>query len=326
MIAKEVGIAMKTVGAGLGRSKNHTGLLKKIKDSDRIQCYLLIALPLIGFFVFTLYPILWSAVKSFYYYDLVPSNTRFVGLKNFITLFTNGEDYWKAWLFTFKYMFIKLPIEIPLALILAVFLSKNLKLSGFFRNMYYLPCVISMAIIGIIFANIFDPFGIVNAWLLKLNVITEPIDWFGDTNKALFVLVLGGIWSSFGTNVVYFTAALSNVPKDLYEAAEIDGAGVFRKFFSVTVPMISNVFQTILLLAINGTLRTGEYIIVMTNGAPAGTTLTAEAYVMKSFLPGFSTGTPDLGYGCALSVISSIICAGIGLLYLRASRKMTELY
>lgn len=317
---------MKTTSTGLVRDKKRTGLIKKIKDSDSIQCYLLIALPLIGFFVFTLYPIIWSAVKSFYYYDLVPSNTKFVGLKNFITLFTNGEDYWSAWLFTFKYMLIKLPIEIPLTLILAVFLNKGLKLSGFFRNIYYLPCVISMAIIGIIFANIFDPFGIVNAWLMNLNIISEPIDWFGDTNRALFVLVLGGIWSSFGINVVYFTAALSNVPKDLYEAAEIDGAGVVRKFFSVTIPMISNVFQTILLLAINGTLRTGEYIIVMTNGAPAGTTLTAEAYVMQSFLPGFSTGTPDLGYGCAMSVISSIICAGIGVLFLRASKKMTQLY
>lgn len=317
---------MKTINAELKRQDKRLSLWQKIKNSDQAQCYMLIALPLIGFFVFTIYPIIWSAIKAFYYYDLVPSNTRFVGLKNFVTLFTNGGDYWNAWLFTFKYMLIKLPIEIPLALILAVFLSKGLKLSGFFRNMYYLPCVISLAIIGTIFANLFDPFGIVNAWLLKFNIISQPIDWFGNTDRALAVLLLGGVWSSFGINVVYFTAALSNVPKDLYEAADIDGAGVFTKFFRVTVPMIASVFQTILLLAINGTLRVGEYIIVMTNGAPAGTTLTAEAYVMQSFLPGFSTGTPNLGYGCALSIISSIICAGIGLIYMSVSKKMTEIY
>lgn len=306
--------------------QDHKSLWSRIKSSDTAQCYLLIALPLIGFFVFTIYPIIWSAIKAFYYYDLVPSNTRFVGLKNFITLFTNGGDYWSAWLVTFKYLIIKLPIEIPLALVLAVLLSKGLKGSGFFRNMYYLPCVISMAIIGVMFSNLFDPFGVVNSWLLKYNIISEPIEWFGNANSALAVLVLGGIWSSLGINVVYFTAALSNVPKDVYEAADIEGAGVITKFFRITVPMISSVFQTILLLAINGTLKTGELILVMTNGAPAGRTLTAEAYVMQSFLPGFSTGMPNIGYGCALSLVSSVICAAIGLIYMRMTKNMADVY
>lgn len=306
--------------------QEHKSLWSKIKYSDQAQCYLLIALPLIGFFVFTIYPIIWSAMKAFYYYDLVPSNTRFVGLKNFITLFTNGSDYWSAWLVTFKYLIIKLPIEIPLALVLAVLLNKGLRGSGFFRNIYYLPCVVSMAIVGIMFSNLFDPFGIVNSWLLKYNIISEPIEWFGDANFALAVLIIGGIWSSFGINVVYFTAALSNVPKDVYEAADIDGAGAITKFFRITVPMISSVFQTILLLAINGTLKTGELILVMTNGAPAGRTLTAEAYVMQSFLPGFSTGMPNIGYGCALSLVSSVICAAIGLIYMRITKNMTDVY
>lgn len=305
---------------------NKKSLWSRIKASDQAQCYLLLALPLIGFFVFTIYPIIWSAIKAFYYYDLVPSNTRFVGLKNFVTLFTNGKAYWSAWLVTFKYLAIKLPFEIPLALVLAVLLDKGLKGSNFFRNMYYLPCVISMAIIGVMFSNLFDPFGVVNSWLLKYNVISEPIEWFGNANSALAVLVMGGIWSTFGTNVLYFTAALSNVPKEVYEAADIDGAGSLTKFFKITIPMISSVFQTVLLLAINGTLRVGEYIIVMTNGAPAGKTLTAEAYVMQSFLPGFSTGTPNIGYGCALSIISSVICAAIGIAYMRVSRKMSSIY
>lgn len=306
--------------------QDHKSLWSKIKSSDKIQCYLLIALPLIGFFVFTIYPIIWSAIKSFYYYDLVPSNTRFVGLKNFITLFTNGGDYWSAWLVTLKFLMIKLPIEIPLALVLAVLLNKGIKGSGFFRNMYYLPCVVSMAIIGVIFANLFDPFGVINAWLLKCNIISQPIEWFGNASTSLAVLIIGGIWSSFGINVVYFTAALSNVPNDVYEAADIEGAGAIAKFFRITVPMISSVFQTVLLLAINGTLKTGELILVMTNGAPAGRTLTAEAYVMQSFLPGFSTGMPNIGYGCALSIISSIICAAVGILYMRLSRNMSNIY
>ncbi len=308
------------------KTQNKLRIIEKIKSSDSIQCYLLLAVPIIGFLVFTIYPILWSAFKAFFYYDMVPNNTRFTGLQNFLTLFTKGQDYWKAWLVTFKYMFIKLPIEIPLALVLATLLSKGLKGSNFFRNMFYLPCVISLAINGIMFTNIFDVFGIVNSWLLKLGFITQPVDWFGNTTTAMVVLVIGGIWAAFGINVVYFTAALSNVPKDLYEAADIEGAGTLRKFFCITIPMISKVFQTILLLAINGTLRAGEYIIVMTNGAPAGTTMTAEAYLMKSFLPGFSSGMPNIGYGCAMSIVSSIICAAIGLLYMKSTKKISELY
>ena len=185
-----------------------------------------------------------------------------------------------------------------------------------------------MAIVGIIFSNIFDVFGLANAWLSKLGIINAPIDWFGGKWTAMFVLILGGIWSNLGTNVVYFTAALSNVPRELYEAADMEGAGACTKFFKITVPMIAKVFQTILLLAINGTLRVGEYIIVMTNGAPAGKTLTAEAYVIKMFLPGFASGSSvvNVGYGCAVSIISSIICAAIGILYMRSTRKVSELY
>ena len=307
-------------------NKEDKSIIEKIKSSDKMQCYLLLALPIIGFLVFTIYPIIWSVLKSFYYYDLVPNNTRFVGIDNFKTLFAKGIDYWKGWVVTIKFGIPKLLIEIPLALILATILSKGLKGSNIIRNIFYLPCVISLAIVGIMFTNLFDPFGVINAWMLKLGWISKPIDWFGKTNSALFVLILGGIWANFGTNVIYFTAALSNVPKELYEASYIEGAGRCTRFFKITIPMISKVFQTILLLAINGTLRVGEYIIVMTNGAPARTTLTAEAYVMKSFLPGFASGMPNLGYGCAMSIISSVICALVGIIYMRATKKISDLY
>ena len=301
-------------------------LFERIKSSDKAQYYLLLALPIIGFLVFTIYPIIWSAIKAFYFYDLIPNNTRFVGLGNFDILLKKGGDYWNAWLVTFKFLIYKLPIEMPAALIVASLLNKGLKGSNIFRNIYYLPCVISLAIVGIIFTNIFDAFGVVNSWLINAGLLKEPIDWFGKTNTAMIVLIIGSLWASFGTNVVYFTAALSNVPKDLYEAASVEGAGRFTQFFKITVPMIAKVFQTILLLAINGTLRTGEYIIVMTNGAPARTTLTAEAYVMKMFLPGFSSGNPNIGYGCALSIVSSLICAAVGLIYMRATAKLADLY
>ena len=301
--------------------------LMNMKESQKIeaQCYALLLLPLIGFFVFKIYPILWTASKAFYYYDQIPSNTRFTGLENFINAFQD-KQYWASWITTWEFTFIKLPIEICIALILAVMLKGNLKGAGFFRGICFMPTIISSALISVIFMNMFDYFGFINYWLDKLHIINEPIDWFSTKANAMTILVLGSIWGNFGTNVIYFTSALTNVPDDLYEAATIDGASKTRQFFSITIPMIAPVFQTILLLGINGTIQTGDYIITMTNGAPGGLTHTAGSFLVSSFLPGFATGRVNVGYGCTFSLISSAIFAGVAVIYSKLSAKMQEVY
>lgn len=314
--------SIKTLG---NKTKQKKGIIETIKGSKIIQSYLLLGLPLIGFFVFTIYPILWAATKSLFYFDNIPSNTQFTGLQNFANLL-HDKNYWSAWITTFKLAIYKLPFEVPLALIVAILLMGTKRFSGFFRTMYFMPHVVSISIVGVIFTNLFDCFGFINALLQKINPSIGVIDWFQDPSLALVALIIGSLWSGFGINVLYFSAALTNVPEELYEAAEIDGAGTIRKFFSVTLPMIAPVFQTILLLAINGTLHIGEYIIVMTNGAPAGTTHTVGSYVISTFLPGFSTGNPNIGYGCAMALCSSVVYGLVALIYLRVSKKMQEVY
>lgn len=116
------------------------------------------------------------------------------------------------------------------------------------------------------------------------------------------------------------------MPEDLYEAAEIDGAGKVRKFFKITIPMIAPIFQTILLLAINGTLQTGEIIILMTNGAPAGLTHTAASYIISKFVPGFAESGVNIGYGCALSIINSCIFGTVAIVYSKLTSKLQNLY
>ena len=298
-----------------------------LKRSVSIQCYLLLALPLIGFFVFTIYPIIWAFLKAFFYYDKNPFNTRFVGIENFINVFSKDKSYWASWLTTFKIMFMKLPFEIPMALVFAVMLKNVSKKSGqFFRAVFTMPNVVSTAIIGVIFTNMFDYFGFINELLINLGILKEPFNWFGSTIGSLIALCVGSLWSCIGVNILYFTAALTNVPEDVYEAAEIDGANTFVKFFRITIPMIAPVFRTILLLAINGTIQGGEYIIAFTNGAPGGSTLTVGAYMIKTFLPGFATGAPNVGYGCAAAIITSILATVVALIYQRVSIKMKEVY
>ena len=298
-----------------------------LRKSVSIQCYILLSLPLIGFFVFTIYPILWAFTKAFFYYDKNPLNTRFTGIDNFINIFLMDKTYWRAWLTTFKFMIFKLPFEVPIALCIAVMMRNISKKSGMaFRAVFTMPNIISVAIVGVIFTNMFDYFGCINAFLERLGVISGPIDWFGNPGGALAALCVGNIWSCIGINILYFTAALSNVSEDIYEAAKIDGANVIVTFFRITIPMIAPVFQTILLLAINGTMQCGEYIIAFTNGAPGGATNTVGSYMIKTFLPGFAAGAPNIGYGCAMAIITSVICTLVAGIYMKLSRKMKEVY
>ena len=301
-------------------------VIKKISGSIPIQCYLLLGLPLIGFFLFTLYPILWAFAKSFFYYDQIPSNTLYVGLKNFIHIFSENGIYWKSWLTTLEFTLLKLPFEVVLTLVLAYFLSKKIKGASFIRGVYFMPTVISAVLCSVIFTNLFQYFGYFNDIFIKMGIISEPIDWFANKWSAMTVLVASSVWKNFGTNVLLFTAALTNVPEELYEAADIDGAGAFRKFISVTVPMIAPVFQTILLLAINGTLHVGEFIVTMTNGAPGGATHTVGSYILVNYVPGFASGTVDIGYGAAISIITSIIYGLVAFGYNKISAKLQNVY
>ena len=296
-----------------------------LKTSKYIQCYIMIALPLIGFLVFTVYPYGWTAVKSWYYYTGNPSATHFSGWENFKMVFSD-KTYWNSWLTTFKLTIYKLPIELPLAMLLAVLLNKGLRGSGFYRSMFFMPSVISVAILGLIVTNMFDYFGFVNAWLMKLNIIKEEIDWTGSTFASLTALMIGSLWSSFGINVMYFIAALSNIDEELYESAYIDGAGRFTIFFKITLPLMAPVLQTIILLALNGTLHCNEYILVTTNGAPGGTTHTVMSYISSTFLPGFAAGDVNLGYGSAMSLVTSMFMCLFAVLYSKLSSKMSNIY
>ncbi len=287
----------------------------------------MLALPIIGFLVFTLYPQLWTFKWAFYNYNQIPSQTRFVGLDNFKKFLFYDFSYWRYWWQTIRFAVIKIPIEMTIALTLASLINQQgLKGKGFFRALYYTPVVISGVVVSVIFSNLFGYFGVINDLLIKMGFIGENIDWFATGFGATVVLVVASIWNTFGINVLYFVAALNNVPKDCYESARLDGANAFTVFFRITLPLIVPVFRIILLLSILGTLGVGEFVITLTGGGPSGATQTVNSYIVKTFVPGFAEITPNIGYGCAISIVTSILYAIIALFYNKLSAKKADIY
>lgn len=287
--------------------------VNRAKKEEERWCYFMLIIPIVGFAVFSVYPILWTFKWSFYNYTGVDSSAAFIGLKNFVRVFQD-KIYWSTWLTTLEFTLLKVPLEMCLALGLAIILMKGLKGSGFFRIVFYMPNVISVAVIGVIFTNMFGYYGVIN------TLFGHNADWFSSKLTAIVMLVLVSIWNTFGVNVMYLMSALANVPAELYECASLDGASAWVKFKDVTLPMIRPVFGVVLLLAVLGTLSTNEYILAFTGGAPNGATNTVMSYLTTQYVPGFvdSTGTDSvvqLGYGSALSLVTTILFIFVGIIH-----------
>lgn len=300
---------------------------KKVKKysqqyvQDERACYIMLLPQIIGFCAFTVIPLAWAISLAWTHYDMI--TTRFVGFENFKILLKD-QSYWKVLGNTLLYAVMKIPVELPIALLLAVLMNRKLKFKGFYRGVFYLPHVISIALIALTFSNLFSYFGVINSWLLKLGFTKEPVAWFEKKYTSMWVIVLADIWHSFGVNVLYFIAALANVPEDVYESARLDGAGPVRIFFGITIPMIKPVLQVILMMSIIGTLHINEMIVVLTNGAPGGSTFSVMSYIFQNYAPGLTAGSINIGYGCAMSLVTGIILAVITGIYMKFSEKMKE--
>ena len=174
-----------------GAKRRSSGSMASEARSEAFQCYMYLILPIIGFLVLSVYPILWSMKWSLYLYDMTPSTTKFIGLTNFIRMFTEDFTYWRMWGNTILFALLKIPFETVFTLLIALILSNNLiRGKSFFRTMYFMPTVIGSVIVGLVFSNMFSYFGVVNECLTKLGMISEPVDWLSSRAGAYFMLVV----------------------------------------------------------------------------------------------------------------------------------------
>ena len=291
---------------------------------DSAQAIMLITPMVIGFLLFTYAPILY--ILRFAFYESNGFKESFVGIENFVRVFTRDLSYWSSLWNTIVLTFGKLAVEIPLALLLALALNKGRKGTGFFRITLFLPTVISAAIAGLIFSLMFGAFnGTVNGLLQSAGIIDAPISWFSYKGTALFVIGFASVWNNFGINMIFFLMALQSVPKELYECGAIDGVNPIQRFFKITLPMIGPTFQVVLLNAIVGSLKMADLILATTNGQPGGKTEVVMTYVFKYFF-GYDGRTIEVGYASAMAIVTAIILAAIAFLYMRMSNKLGKSY
>lgn len=302
--------------------------MKKVKEKyDRhevISSYLVLTPQIIGFFVFSIYPILWVFRYSMYDYDGVTE--IFTGMENFIRVFTRDKDYWMSIVNTFIIAYGKLIIELPLSLLAAMLLSrKTLKFKKLFSVGFYMPNVVGTAVSAMMFIFIFGSFnGIINNAMMSMGIIEEAHNWFGDKWSAMSVIGIHSIWSGFATNMLFFMAGFQNIPDDLYEAADLDGANKVKQFFHITLPMIAPTFRIILMLAMINGMQMTNNVMLLTNGGPAGKTNVVMLHIYNRF---FGDGAAaQYGYASALGVVTSFIVAGVTLVYLRISKKSASIY
>ena len=298
----------------------------KRKLINNLQAYAMITPNLLGFFALSVFPII--MVISWMFFDYTGFGKKeFIGLENFIRLFTRDRYYWVALYNTFIIAFGKLLIEIPLALLLAVLLNSRIKFANTYRALFFMPVIVSVAITALIFSILFASYeGIINEILKNLHIIQQPVNWFGNVWTSRLVLGLASIWEGYGINMVLFLMALQSIPASLYECAEIDGAGKVRQFFNITIPMIGPIAQFVLLTAILSSLRMTDLALVLTNGHPQGKTEVAMTYTFKYFFSYGVDRVTQLGYGSALAIVTALVLGLLTLIYFRFTKNVSSIY
>ncbi|MGE5551961.1 MAG: carbohydrate ABC transporter permease [Bacteroidota bacterium] len=283
----------------------------KMEKHEALQGYLYILPWAVGFLAFTLGPLVASLVFSTWKWDLV-SEPVFVGLRNYQVLF-QMPDFWHALWVTSYYSFLRLPLVLVAGLLLAIMLNQKLKGLSIWRTIFYLPSVLPMVAVSMLFIFIYNPeIGIVNFLIDKIFGVKGP-KWIFDEQMLIPSLVLMSLWW-VGSNMLVYLAGLQGIPTELYEAAEIDGAGAWAKFRRVTLPMISPVlFYNIITTLINS-FETFTQVYVMLDNRPM---YNGNFYIVYLFNNAFRFY--KMGYASALAWVFFLILFGLTLLTFKSS-------
>lgn len=272
--------------------------------------YLLILPWLLGFLIFIAYPTIRSLYLSFTRYEIGHTPT-FIGLNNFVQL-AGDADFWQSLKVTTIYVLGSVPGSTVISIGIAMLLARNIRGVSIWRTIYFLPSVVGPIAVAVLWFFVFNPqYGLINTLLGYIGI--EGPGWLTSEQWALPSMIFMSWWT-VGGQVIIYLAGLKNIPKELYEVAEIDGAGAWRKFRNITIPMLSSTIFFNVVLGFIGAFQIFEGPLVLTKGGPNKATLT---YMLNLYNQAFQFGS--LGYASALAWILFIIIMALTAVIIRSS-------
>ncbi|HMA61634.1 MAG TPA: sugar ABC transporter permease [bacterium] len=273
-------------------------LINKIKNSNKFG--FLMSMPYVVYFlIFLAFPLVFSFVLIFHKWNII-TPMEFIGIDNFVRMFQDAK-FFRAILNTLIFLVIHIPLQIIIALLLAVLLNKKIKMRGFFRALYFLPVIVSGVVVTIIWQQLYAyETGLINLLLNKLGLSGLP--WLNSPDLAMPSIAIMATWKNVGLYTVLFLVGLQSIPRYLYEAADIDGASEIQKFFHITLPALNNTMVLVVILSTIGGFSLFVEPFVMTGGGPMNRTLSAMLYIYNQ---AFYFG--HMGYAAALGFFFAAI-------------------
>lgn len=274
---------------------------------DTIAAYLFLLPFLLVYGVFLVYPLLRGFWVSLHDWDLLIGQLAFVDFSNYIRMVQNDPVFWEAAWHTVEFVLYSTPLLVIIGLLLAIALNRDLPGMTFFRTVFFSSYVLSISVITLIWFMLLNPTrGLIGAVMEQMGM--EPIAFLTNSAWAMPAIVITTVWWTAGFNIILFLAGLQDIPKAIYEAAELDGAGTFTTFFQITIPLLRRTILLVVILQIIASFQVFGQVFLMTGGGPNGRTRVLVQHIYETGFRGF-----ELGYASAMSMFLFVVMLAVSL-------------
>ena len=288
-----------------------------MRDKSTLEIYVFILPAVTIFVIFYIIPFIWVFQLGLYDWDGIMPTKTFVGLANFKEIIFQDKIWWQSMLNAGYITLIALTFQNALAFLLAWACDREMKLKNFYRVIFFIPPVLSEVVVGLVWQWILDGhYGLLNGWLVKMGLPHLVRNWLSDPATALTTVAIVHSWKGFGWGFLIFLAGLQTIPRELYEAARVDGANAWGAFKNVTLPLMIPVAVLVGILTVLGTMQAFVLIIAMTGGGPAYHTQVPVLRILASM-----RGSSRFGYACAQGITFGVVLIAISFIQYRFSKK-----
>jgi multiple sugar transport system permease protein len=297
--------------------------LSSRRRNESLMAWLFSAPALILLIIFLVVPFIMAIGLSFTDQRLIPNPnlpTQVIGLRNFVRLISD-EAFLRGLLNNFYFVLVVVPIQTSLALGLGMLINQRIKGMNIFRTVYFAPVVTAMTVVAIVWTFLYNPGeGLINAFLSAISFgAIEPVDWLLNTKTVFPAIMLLSIWQGTGFQMVIYLAGLQDIPHDLYEAADVDGATKWQQFRNITLPQLRNTSIFVILSTTILAFKLFDQVQVMTSGGPQDASMTVMVHVVQQ-----GWGRLKVGYASAISFVFFLIVLGVSLIQRRFLREERE--